>query len=60
MSPAYLNLPYDSPSAKRNAIRDKIRKEIKAEASMLRWSELIVYLDEQAATFDSKDKFEVE
>lgn len=52
--------PYALPRAELDAVLDKIRAKIKAEAPLLRRAGMLAYLDEQIALVDSKEKLEAE
>ncbi|WP_395449586.1 glycoside hydrolase family 5 protein [Aminobacter sp. UC22_36] len=52
--------PYSVPRAELDAVLDKVRAKIRAEAPLLRRAGMLAYLDEQIALVDSKEKLEAE
>ncbi|GAA2834034.1 glycoside hydrolase family 5 protein [Aminobacter aminovorans] len=52
--------PYAVPRAELDAVLDKVRAKIRAEAPLLRRAGMLAYLDEQIALVDSTEKLEAE
>lgn len=52
--------PYGVPRAELDAVLERIREKIRAEAPWARRSGLLAYLDEQVATVDSEEKLSAE